>query len=186
MGGLGWKGFIAVKSNFKPILISLGLTTLILVIIEVLSSTILPFLGLLEFRIPINVLLVLYVGFKFNITYVPIIIFFIQYCYSFFTVEGWEAGTIAGIIIHIIISYFKDVIYLTSAGAIVMFVQLFQLIWFIIISSLFYMKTASLTFVIEKIWRFLPESIVISLLAPVFFMLLDVIWQVGKEDILGE
>ena len=175
-----------MRSSFKEILSSLGLTILILFIIEVLSSTIFPFMGLLEFRIPFNVLLVLYVGFKFNMSYVPIIIFVIQYSYSFFTVEGWEVGTIAGIIIYMIVAYFKDVIYLSSAATTVMFVQIFQIIWFLIVSLLFYVKSGSFSFVVEKMWRFLPESIVVSLLAPAFFMLFDFIWQVGKEDMLGE
>ena len=157
-----------------------------LFIVEVLSSTIFPFMGLLEFRIPFNVLLVLYVGFKFDMSYVPITIFVIQYCYSFFTIEGWETGTIAGIIIYAIISYFKDVIYLSSAATTVMFVQIFQFVWLIIVSLLFYIKLGSFSFFIEKIWRFIPESIILSLLAPVFFMLFDIIWQVGKDDMLGE
>ena len=175
-----------MRSNLKEMLPSLGLTILILSIVEIFSSTLFPLLGLIEFRIPFNVLLVLYVGFKFNMSYVPIIILVIQYFYSFFTVEGWEMGTIAGVIIYMIISYFKDVIYLSSAAITVMFVQIFQAIWFIIISLLFYIKLESFSFVVEKLWRFLPESIVVSLLAPVFFMLFDFIWQVGKEDMLGE
>ena len=175
-----------MKSNFKQILSSLTVTILVLFIFEIFSSTLFPFMGLVEFRIPFNVLLVLYIGFKFNMSYVPIIIFIVQYFYSFFTVEGWEMGTIAGIIIYMVVSYFKDVIYLSSAATTVMFVQVFQFIWFIIISLLFYLKSGGFSFVVEKIWRFLPESIVVSLLAPAFFVLFDFIWQVGKEDMLGE
>ena len=175
-----------MRSGLKEMLPSLGVTILILLIAEVLSSTLFPFLGLLEFRIPFNVLLVLYVGFKFNMSYVPIIILVIQYFYSFFTIEGWEVGTIVGIIIYMAISYFKDVIYLSSAATTVMFVQIFQIIWFIIVVLLMYLKLGSFSFVVERLWRFLPESIVVSLLAPIFFMLFDYIWQVGKEDMLGE
>ena len=186
MEGFGREGITTVRSNFKQVLSSFGLTILMLFIIEILSSTLLPAVGLLKFRIPVNVLLVLYVGFKFSMSYVPITIFIIQYFYSFFTVEGWEAGTIVGIIIYTIISYFKEVIYLSSAAATVMFVQIFQFIWLIIVSLLFYMKLGSFSFFIEKIWRFLPESIVVSLMAPALFMVLDAIWQTGKEDMLGE
>ena len=177
-----------MKGNLKQIQIlsSLGLTILILFIFEVLSSTLLPLMGLLKFRIPFNVLLVLYVGFKFNMSYVPITIFIIQYCYSFFTIEGWEVGTIAGIVIYAIISYFKDVIYLSTMATTVMFVQVFQFVWLAIVSLLFYLKSGNFSFFIEKVWRFLPESIVLSLLAPVFFILLDALWQVGKEDMLGD
>jgi hypothetical protein len=43
-----------------------------------------------------------------------------------------------------------------------------------------------MSFILDKFWRFIPESIIISLMAPFFFSLLDKFWTGSDESSLGE
>jgi hypothetical protein len=51
---------------------------------------------------------------------------------------------------------------------------------------LIYLKVGSLSYIIDKLWRFIPESIVISLLAPFFFSILERIWRSREQGIMGD
>jgi len=59
-------------------------------------------------------------------------------------------------------------------------------VWFIIVSFLIYLRLGTTEYILLKLARFLPESIVISLIAPFFFMLLDQIWRIKEGGVLGE
>ena len=82
-------------------------------------------------------------------------------------------GAIAGIITCTSISYLRDVIHLTSASLTMITVQIFQMVWFFIVALLIYIQIDGWGYVIQKFWRFIPESILISILAPFVFTLLD-------------
>lgn len=175
-----------MKYQLKNILPSLILTILILILLEVISSAFLPLIGLTKYRVPFNVLIVLFIGFKVEAPYQAILIFIIQYLHSFFSIEGWAMGTIAGVCITLIISYLKDLIHFTSAGATIVVTQIFQTVWFLIVSIFIYIQTNSFNYILDKFWRFIPESILISLLAPFVFTVLDRIWNVPEGGSIGE
>lgn len=171
--------------NFKKEIIPLILTCIILVFFEIISTTIFPILGIDNVRIAFNVLVILYMGFKLDTPWLAILIFFIQITHSFFTIEGWEMGTIAGIITCTSISYLRDVIHLGSTSLTMITVQIFQMVWFCIVALLIYIQIDSWAYVIQKFWRFIPESILISILAPFVFGLLDKIWQPRGDGAFG-
>lgn len=175
-----------MKGDWIKLLRPLGITILILVVLEIISTALIPMMGLTKYRIPFNVLIVLYMGLKLETPYTSILILCLQYTHSFFSIEGWEMGTISGVIICIIISYLKDLLHLSSSIITIFVTQMFQFVWFFIISALLYLKEESFSFILEKFWRFLPESIVLSLLAPFFFGVLDVIWRAEENRTLGE
>ena len=155
-------------------------------LLEVLSSTLLPLVGLNQYRIPFNILVILFMGFKLNTPYIGLLIFSVQYLHGFFSVEGWELGTIAGVLIAVLLSYLKELIHFTSATITIFVTQVFQILWFLIISSLIYLKTEDLNYIAEKFWRFFPESVIISLMAPFFFAVFDNIWRVGELSRFGD
>ncbi|MDD0852660.1 hypothetical protein HBN50_06105 [Halobacteriovorax sp. GB3] len=175
-----------MKLQLKNILISQFITLLILIVLEIVSTGILPLLGLQKYTIPFNILIVLFMGFKLETPYIAVLIFLVQYFHSFFSIEGWEMGTIAGVIICIVISYVRDLIHFHSAAATMFVTQVFQVVWFVIVSGLLYLKLDNMDYLVEKFWRFLPESILISLMAPFFFSLLDKIWGVQERGLLGD
>ncbi len=174
-----------MKGNFAHLIKPLGITLLILVVLEIMSTAFLPVMGLTKYRIPFNVLIILYMGFKLETPYTSILILILQYTHSFFSIEGWEIGAVAGVMICFIISYLKDLLHLSSSVITIFVTQIFQTLWFIIVSSLIYLKTDDFTYITQKFWRFLPESIVISLLAPILFSILDAIWKTEGESGLG-
>jgi len=173
-----------IKTSDIPI--RLLITVLILIVLEVIASAFLPLFGLNRYMIPFNVLIVLYIGFKLETPYLAIIILILQLTHSLFSIEGWEYGTIAGVLICIVISYLRDILHFSNAVMTMLTVQIFQLVWFCITASLLYLKFDSSDYILQKFWRFIPESIVLSLLAPVFFSLLDKIWKVRSEGLMRE
>jgi hypothetical protein len=175
-----------MRRQLKDLIVPLFITLLILVILEIISTSLLPAFGATKYIIPFNILIVLYLGFKLETPYLAVLILVVQYFHSFFSIEGWELGTIAGIFICIVISYLRDVLHFSSAVITMTVTQLFQIVWFILVSFLFYLKTNNFDFLVEKMWRFIPESIVISIMAPFFFSIFDRIWGTSGEGMLGE
>lgn len=176
-----------MKNEVKHQLIPLGLTIIILVLFEVFATAVFPAFGIKNYRLPFNILIVLYLGFKVESPFIAIHIVVLQYFHSLFSIEGWEMGTISGILICIIIGYLKELLHFSSAFVTILVTQLFQVFWFIIMSAMLYMKMRDFGLIIEKFYRFIPESIFISLCAPIVFLILDRLWGVSsKEGMLGE
>jgi hypothetical protein len=175
-----------MKAQLKDLIIPLIITVLILIVLEILSTAFLPLLGLTKYTIPFSVLIVLFLGFKLDTPYLAIMILIMQFFHSFFSIEGWEMGTIAGVMVCLIISYVRDLIHFTSPPMTMMVTQIFQFIWFVVIATLIYMKQGTFDYVLIKFWRFLPESIVVSLMAPFFFSIFDKIWRVEDSGLLGD
>lgn len=175
-----------MRDQFKIYIPSLMITLAVLTVLEIFGSTLLPLFGIENYRLSFVVLVVLYLGLRLETAYMALFILILQYFHSLFTIEGWEMGTIAGIVICIIISYLKDLIHLSSFLATIFVIQLFQVLWFVIVSSLLYLKLDDFSYIVIKFWRFLPESILISLTAPLFFKFFDKVWRVKEKGILGE
>lgn len=170
----------------KNLLLPFIITCLILVVLEVFATTMLPVFGLLNYALSFHILIVLYMGFKLQTPYLAIFILFTQYVHSFFTIEGWEVGTIAGILTCILISYLRDLVHLTSSFLTIIVTFMFQLFWFLMVSMIIYLRSGNLTLLIEKFWRFLPECLILALISPLLFAFLDRIWKASSSGVLGE
>lgn len=171
--------------NFKKEITPLLLSCIILIFFEIISTTIFPIIGIDNVRIPFHVLIILYMGFKLETAWLGILIFVVMFTHSFFTIEGWEMGAIAGIITCTSISYLRDVIHLSSVSLTMITVQIFQMVWFFIVALLIYIQIDGWGYIVQKFWRFIPESILISILAPFAFNLLDKIWNPRLEGSFG-
>ena len=175
-----------MKLKIKQILPSLVITLLLLVVLEIITTSLFPALGMSKYRLPFNILIVLFLGFKLETPFLPIIILFVQYFHAFFSIEGWETGTFAGVVICLIVSYLRDILHFTNAFVTMTLTQIFQFVWFILASFLIYLRFGEFSYILSKFWRFIPESIMISILAPIFFSLLDKIWRLNDRGILGD
>lgn len=173
-----------MKDRVQDLMFPLFLTIGLILILNIISTAIIPLWGTNAFAIPFNILVILYLGLRIHTVWLPFLILVIQLFYSIFTVEGWEIGTIAGIIICATIAYLRDLINLSSALLTVITVQIFQIFWFLVSSSLLYLKSNDFIFIIDKFWRFIPESILISIISPIIFFLLDKLWR--KRRGLGD
>ena len=175
-----------MRTNLKDIIVPIIKTIILLVVLEVITTTIFPNIGLENFRLPFNILIVLYLGLTLETPYLAILIMLVQVFHGFFSVEGWELGTVTGIVICVIVSYLRDTIHFSSWLMTILITQVFQLLWFFVQSILIYIQLGSLNYIFEKGWRFLPQSVIIALLSPFFFYLLNRIWNVDDRGMLGD
>ena len=175
-----------MTNQFKKIIVPLLASMLVLIFLEIFSTAILPAFGIEAYKIPFHILLTLFMAFKLETVYLPFLILIMQYVHSFFSIEGWEMGTIAGVFVCILIAYFKDILHFSSYLITVVVTQISQAVWFGIVSLILYFKGADITFFVDKFWRFIPESIVASLIAPIFFSLFDKIWNISEKTVFRE
>ncbi len=175
-----------MKIKFNQLIVGIIITLIILFIFEVILSTFLPILGLGRYILPINVLIILYLSFELDTPLLSVLIFLVQYTHSIFSVEEWAIGTIAGVLIGFIVSFLRELLRLSTPVITIVIVQVFQIIWFVIISFLNYMQTNNLNLIESKLWLFIPESLIISILSPFFFIVLNKIWKRNSSSMVGQ
>lgn len=174
-----------MRFSLKHLATSMGLTLLFLLILEIFSTAFLPALGMIKYRLSFNVLIILFLGFRVETPFLPILILLVQFLHSGFSIEGWAYGTFAGIIVSIGINYVKELLDFSTAIWTIILTQIFQILWFFITSILIFMRTQEWHFIAEKFWHFIPESMVLSLLAPPFFLILTKIWRLDRGENMG-
>lgn len=174
------------QTNVKDTIFPLIKTLILLFILELMTTAIFPIIGLTNYRIPFNILLVLFMGLRLETPYLSVLIFVAQYFHSFFSVEGWELGTIAGVVICVVVSYVREMIHFSSWTMTILITWVFQILWFFLTSLMIYLRMGSGDYIFQKAIRFLPESIIIAILSPVFFILLNKMWKIDDRGILGE
>jgi hypothetical protein len=164
------------------IIIALLKTCAILIGLEAFSTILFPAIGLPDVHLAYSVLIVLYMAFKLNLAALPFLIFIVQYVHSAFSIEGWAIGTLVGVLVSISVKYLKDLLNFSTAISTIIVVQIFQIIWFILSSFLLSVKIGSFEEFFSHIWRFTPESILLSLVSPYFFILFDWIWKYNEKN----
>lgn len=172
--------------SFKRSLISLLLSLIMLVGFEIFSSTVLPVIGVERHRFVFNILLILFLSFRVESPFLPLFILLIQIVHAAFSIEGWADGAFAGVLLSMVMSYIKHVVDFSSRWKTIFVIQLSQFAWFCVSSFLIYIRINNFGFIVDRFLVFLPESIVISLLAPWFFIVFERIWRDGDESALSE
>ena len=173
-------------NDLKSGLISISLTLVFLLITDIVFSSLLPLIGLGQFRFSLHILFILYLGLRISSPYIAIFIFLIEYFHSLFTIESWAMGTFTGILICLLISVVKDIIHLKTKLMTFLMVQLFQLVWFVIVALMIYLKLDDMSYVWARLINFIPVSIIISFLSPFLFPILDRIWASRDDHLLQE
>lgn len=172
-----------MQHNSKTFFISLIITTVLLVLSDILVSTSFPLLGLDSFRVSLVVLIVLYLCFYFNnILIAPLIAYFYM-VHGIFSLEHWSIGALSCLLVSTLISFLRNLIHLNNFFVTFVFVQIFQTLIFILTRGMMYLKLDQGSFVTESIKFFIPESLVISFVAPFLFSVLHKIWFRGDKDI---
>lgn len=155
-------------------------TFAILIVFEILSSSVLPILGIHQFKPAFSVLVVLYFAFKLDDPVLPFLILFTQFIHAGFSIDGWALGTMIGILIATLVRYTKDMLSFSNPVSTIIVVQVFQIFWFIIFSLLVTTKMGDFSQFFFVFFKYLPESIFISLISPSAFKLFDRFWKVGQ------
>lgn len=155
-------------------------TCLLLIFLEVFTTAILPSFGIVNLKPAFSVLIVLFLAFKFNHSALPYLIFVTQYVHSIFSIEGWAIGTLTGIIISFSLRFLKDLLDFSTALSTIIVVQVFQLAWFLMVSFMLSIKLGSFSSFFVTFWQFVPESVLVSLISPLFFILLERVWKMDR------
>ena len=170
-----------MKMRLSQFLVSFALSAGLLIGLEVITSTILPALGWHEYRLTFNVLLILFLAIRLDSPAVPWMIMALQIIHSVFSIEGWALGTLAGLIVMLSANYLKEVLHLTTAIMTMITVQLFQVIWYLTVTLVICLKIANFEKFGMILWSFIPGSILLSLISPIIFWVLEQIWRVPAE-----
>lgn len=171
-----------MKMRLSQLLLSFAITVALLLGLEVVTSTLLPALGWHEYRLTFNVLIIIFLAIRLDSGTVPWMIMGLQIVHSVFSVEGWALGTLAGLIVMMSANYLKEVLHLTTAVMTMFTVQLFQIIWYITVTLIICLKISNFDKFGLIIWSFVPGSILLSLISPVLFWMLEHIWRVPSDS----
>jgi hypothetical protein len=171
-----------MRMRFSQLLISFAITVALLTGLEIVTSTILPAMGWHEYRLTFNVLIIIFLAIRLDSPTVPWMIMGLQVVHSIFSVEGWALGTLSGLIVMMSANYLKEVLHLTTAFMTMFTVQLFQMIWYITVTVIICLKISNFDKFGMITWSFIPGSILLSLISPVLFWLLEQIWRVPSDS----
>ena len=170
-----------MRMRFSQIVISFLITLALLIGLEIVTSTLLPAMGWKEYRLTFNVLIILFLAIRMDSPMVPWLILGLQMVHSVFSIEGWALGTLAGLIVMMSANYLKEVLHLTTAFMTMLTVQLFQVIWYLTVTLIICLKISDFDKFGMILWSFIPGSILLSLISPVLFWMLGLIWKVPSE-----
>lgn len=170
-----------MKMRLSQIIISFVITLALMTGLEIVTSTLLPALGWNEYRLTFNVLIILFLAIRLDSATVPWMILGLQVVHSIFSVEGWALGTLAGLIVMMSANYLKELLHLTTPVMTMVTVQLFQVIWYLTVTIIICLKISNFEKFGMILWSFVPGSILLSLISPVLFWLLQQIWRVSYD-----
>jgi hypothetical protein len=170
-----------MRMRLSQMIFSYVVTIALLIGLEVVTATMLPVLGWHEYRLTFNVLIILFLALRLDSPLVPWMILGLQSVHSAFSVEGWALGTFSGLIVLFSANYLKELLQLTSAFMTMVTVQLFQFIWFFTITLVICLKISDFDKFGMILWSFVPGSVLLSLISPLLFWVLDSVWRVQGE-----
>lgn len=170
-----------MRMRLSQMIFSFLLTLALLIGFEIVTASLLPAFGWKEYRLTFNVLIILFLAIRLDSPMVPWFILGLQVVHSVFSIEGWALGTMAGMIVLLSANYLKELLHLTTAFMTMFTVQLFQFIWFLTVTVVICLKISDFDKFGMILWTFVPGSILLSLISPVMFWLMGLIWKVPSE-----
>jgi hypothetical protein len=170
-----------MRMRLSEILFSFAITLGLLIGLEVVTSSLLPAIGWVEYRLTFNVLIILFLAIRLDSPLVPWMILGLQLIHSAFSIEGWALGTLAGLIVMLSANYLKELLNLTNAIMTMLTVQFFQFIWFFTVTMMICLKISNFEKFGMILWSFIPGSIFLSLISPLLFGILGMIWKISRD-----
>jgi hypothetical protein len=170
-----------MRMKLSQTLVSFAITLGLLIGLEIVTSTVMPAVGWKEYRMTFNVLIILFLAIRMDSPLVPWLILGLQMIHSIFSIEGWALGTLAGLIVMMSANYLKEVLQLTTAFMTMLTVQLFQVIWYVTVTLVICLKISDFDKFGLILWSFIPGSIMLSLISPLLFWMLGMIWKVSRD-----
>jgi len=163
-------------------ILSLFLTLLIVFAANLFSSVSLPWLGVTTLKFHFHLLVILFFLFYIKDDYISLYILIIEIVNSLFTSQGWEIGTLSGIMLVAISYIFKDLIQLSNVISTALYSFFFLTLRYFIFGFIYYTKIHSLDFLWSGLWYNILENIFLSILSPFVFVILRFIWKENKSE----
>lgn len=170
-----------MRMSISQLIISFAISVAMLIGFEIVTSTILPAFGWTEYRLTFNVLFILFLAIRLNSPVVPWMIMGLQMVHSIFSIEGWALGTLAGLIVMMSANYLKELLHLTNAVMTMVTVQFFQFVWYLTVTLVICLKISNFEKFGMILWSFIPGSILLSLISPILFWILEQVWRVPSD-----
>lgn len=170
-----------MRMRLSQILFAFALSVALLIGLEIVTSTLLPAMGWKEYRLTFNVLIILYLAIRLDSPLVPWLIMGLQVIHSVFSIEGWALGTLAGLIVMMAANYLKELLHLTTPIMTMLTVQFFQFIWYLTVSITICLMISDFEKFPMILWSFIPGSILLSLISPLLFWVMGLIWRSQSE-----
>jgi hypothetical protein len=170
-----------MQPRFSRLVLATLVTLGILIALEIATSAIFPALGWREHRLAFNVVIILFMALKVTTPLLPWFVMLLQLMHAAFSAEGWALGTLVGILVSLIASYLKEILQFSSAIATMITVQLFQLVWYVATISIICLKLGTFEKFGLMFWNAMPGTLLLSLLSPVLFKLLDKVWNTESD-----
>ncbi len=169
----------------NSVALSFVITLVLLILLEVITTTVFPLIGMELVRFSFFPLLILFLSFYKNSNWIAIHIVFYSYIHSIFSIEVWYLSAFVGILVSIIIAYFSELIHLSNKLVTMFFVLVFQIAMMFFRSIVFYLRGNDFTYIFQSFMSHLFEIAVLTILAPFVFAVLSVIWN-SKADAIEE
>ena len=166
-------------------LISFVITAFLFSLLEIVTTTIFPLLGLESIRFSFFSLLVLFLSFYRNTMWIAFYIIAFSFIHSIFSIEIWYLSAFIGILVSVVVAYFSELIHLSNKIVTMLFVFLFQLGMVVFRSIVFYLRGNSFEYILNNMLGHLVEILILTLLSPLIFDVLRSIWTL-KSDAIEE
>ena len=171
-----------VTNKISRLLFAFFFTVAILIVLEIFASSILPSLGWIDYKLNFNVLIVLFLAFRFTSPLFPWIVVALQLIHAVFSVDGWALGTLVGIVLSIVVVYVKEILQFSSFLLTIITVQVFQIAWYVLSFTLICLKLGSFEKFGLYFWNSFWGSVLLSLMSPFFFKFLDKVWAIEDDS----
>ncbi len=164
-------------------IISFILTIILLILVEVITTTIFPLFGMSTIRFSFFTLLVLFLSFYKNTNWIVLHIIAFSYIHSIFSVETWYLSSFIGILTSIVVAYFSELIHLSNRLVTMFFVLIFQIGMMLFRSIVFYLRGNNFEYIFQNFMGHLFEIAFLTILAPFAFDILSIVWTIKTESI---
>ncbi len=173
-----------MKQN-NSTLLSFILTLVLLTLSEVITTTVLPLMGLPSLRFSLFPLLILFLSFYRNSNWIAFYILAYSYIHSIFSLETWFLSAFNGVLVSIIIAYFSELIHLSNKLVTMFFVLIFQIGMALSRSIVFYLRGDDPEYIFQNLSGHVFEIFALTALSPIVFSILSTLWA-RKTDSIEE
>lgn len=165
----------------KSILSSFFYFIVLFLVLEISSSALIPAIFSSFYLPQFMPLFVLFIGIRWDSSIRPLLILFLNIIHGAFSVEGWAIGSFIGVLLSWPLGILREIIHFSSSFVLIIFSCIFYSLWFFLATFIFAMKNDQYHLIKEYTAIILIKSLLLAIITPLVFIILDKIWM-GSSD----